>query len=66
MSQSAYYKRWKRWNPSSSLVLCTVVLCVGFLTILWLNNKRRAVVNDGNQIDVLVEDKWILKVALLI
>ena len=59
MSQPAYYKRWKRWNPSSSLVLCTVVLCVGFLTILWLNNKRRAVVNDGNQIDVLVEDKWI-------
>lgn len=59
MSQSAYYKRWKRWNLSSSLLLSTVVLCVGLLTLLWLNNKKSVIVNVNNQIDVLVEDKWI-------
>lgn len=59
MSQLAYYKRWKRWNLSSSLLLSTVVLCVGLLTLLWLNNKKSVMVNVNNQIDVLVEDKWI-------
>ena len=54
-----YYKGWARWRLSSLLIFNIIVLCIALGIFLLIKYRRCAVVKEGNQMVIKVEDKWI-------